>query len=154
MDVHVTAADGNVSDAVVLSALAALLAFRCPAVSLGGPDDRSANASDPLFSLCRTQFSCCHSPQHPNQTTPASHQPWPLIMPGKKASLHGVTCQRASQEQNLFLRSQIIVHSPDEKESVPLSIHHLPFSITFAVFEVRQPCRCTCIARLLGLFLV
>ena len=85
VDVHVTAADGNVSDAVVLSALAALLAFRCPAVSLGGPDDRSADASDPLFSLCSTQVSCCHSPSQTCPVAkiclPASHRPWPLIMP-------------------------------------------------------------------------
>mmetsp|Transcript_673 Transcript_673/g.1956 ORF Transcript_673/g.1956 Transcript_673/m.1956 type:complete len:307 (-) Transcript_673:74-994(-) len=73
VDVHVLSADGNIGDAVVLCALAALLAFRRPAVSLGGSDG-----------------------------------------------------------------SQIIVHSKDEKESVPLSVHHLPFSITFALFEGGQ----------------
>lgn len=40
VDVHVLSADGNIGDAVVMCALAALLAFRRPAVSLGGPDGR------------------------------------------------------------------------------------------------------------------
>lgn len=35
--------------------------------------------------------------------------------------------------------SQVIVHSPEEKESLPLSIHHLPFALTFAFFGV-----CSC----------
>lgn len=70
VDVHIIQADGNVGDAAVLCALAALLAFRRPAVTVGGADG-----------------------------------------------------------------SQVIVHSPDERESVALSIHHLPFSVSFAFFE-------------------
>ena len=40
VDIHVLDADGNVTDAVVLSALAALLSFRRPDVSVGGADGR------------------------------------------------------------------------------------------------------------------
>lgn len=69
VDIHVLDADGNLTDAVVLSALAALLSFRRPDVSVGGADG-----------------------------------------------------------------SEVIVHSAGEKETVPLSIHHLPFALTFAFF--------------------
>jgi exosome complex RNA-binding protein Rrp42 (RNase PH superfamily) len=40
VDIHVLDADGNLTDAVVLSALAALLSFRRPDVSVGGADGR------------------------------------------------------------------------------------------------------------------
>jgi exosome complex RNA-binding protein Rrp42 (RNase PH superfamily) len=40
VDIHVLDADGNLADAVVLSALAALLSFRRPDVSVGGADGR------------------------------------------------------------------------------------------------------------------
>ncbi len=36
-----------------------------------------------------------------------------------------------------LVHSQVTVHSPDEKETVPLSIHHLPLALTFACFAVR-----------------
>ena len=32
----------------------------------------------------------------------------------------------------------VTVHSPDVREPLPLSIHHLPLPITFALFEVRR----------------
>lgn len=69
VDIHVLDADGNLADAAVLSALAALLSFRRPDVSVGGAD------------------GC-----------------------------------------------QVIMHSAGEKETVPLSIHHLPFALTFGFF--------------------
>lgn len=37
----------------------------------------------------------------------------------------------------LAFHSQVIVHSPEERETVPLSIHHLPFALTFGFFGVR-----------------
>lgn len=37
----------------------------------------------------------------------------------------------------LLLHSEVVVHSAGEKETVPLSIHHLPFALTFAFFGVR-----------------
>ncbi len=40
--------------------------------------------------------------------------------------------------------SDIIVHSPDVKEPLPLSIHHLPVAISFALFEVRASRGCMC----------
>ena len=40
VDIHVLDADGNLTDAVVLSALASLLSFRRPDVSAGGADGR------------------------------------------------------------------------------------------------------------------
>lgn len=70
VDVQILQADGNVGDAAVLSTLAALLAFRRPAVTVGGNDG-----------------------------------------------------------------SQILVHSPAERETVALSIHHMPLSISFAFYE-------------------
>ena len=32
------------------------------------------------------------------------------------------------------------MHPPEQREPVPLSIHHLPLPISFALFEVRLPC--------------
>lgn len=40
VDIHVLDHDGNLADAAVLSALAALLSFRRPDVSVGGADGR------------------------------------------------------------------------------------------------------------------
>lgn len=40
VDIHVLDADGNLADAAVLSALAALLSFRRPDVTVGGADGR------------------------------------------------------------------------------------------------------------------
>lgn len=39
----------------------------------------------------------------------------------------------------------MIVHSPDVREPQPLSIHHLPFAITFALFGVSGLCSCVCV---------
>jgi 3' exoribonuclease family, domain 2 len=39
-------------------------------------------------------------------------------------------------------RSEVIVHSAGERETVPLSIHHLPFALTFAFFGVRPATLC------------
>ncbi len=43
--------------------------------------------------------------------------------------------------------SDIIVHSPDVKEPLPLSIHHLPVAISFGLFEVSCCSRCAPIAQ-------
>jgi hypothetical protein len=32
--------------------------------------------------------------------------------------------------------SDIVVHSPDVREPLPLSIHHLPVAVSFGLFEV------------------
>lgn len=32
--------------------------------------------------------------------------------------------------------SEIIVHPPEVREPVPLTIHHLPVAVTFALFQV------------------
>lgn len=55
VDVHILQADGNVSDAAVLCVLAALLAFRRPAVTVGGSDGRYS-ASDPQLSPAVTSL--------------------------------------------------------------------------------------------------
>eukprot|EP00798_Chlamydomonas_sp_ICE-L_P023908 gene23908-9476_t len=73
VDTHVLDHGGNLLDACFLSALAALLAFRKPEVSVGNTG--------------------------PNGTT------------------------------------QLVVHPPEVKEPVPLTIHHLPLSVTFALFD-------------------
>ena len=53
------------------------------------------------------------------------------------------------------------MHSADEKETVPLSIHHLPFALTFAFFGVRcapwswhkpNPCK-RCVHAFIGVLL-
>lgn len=72
VDVLVLDHGGNLTDACALAALAALLAFRRPEVSVGGADGQ-----------------------------------------------------------------QLTVHPPAEREPVPLSIHHLPLAVTFALFGVR-----------------
>lgn len=74
VDVHVLDHCGNLTDACGLSALAALMAFRRPDVTVGGGEDGQA----------------------------------------------------------------ITVHSPEVREPLPLSIHHLPVPVTFALFEVRR----------------
>lgn len=71
VDVLVLDHGGNLVDACSLAALAALLAFRRPDVSIGGADGQ-----------------------------------------------------------------QVTVHTSGEKETVPLSIHHLPLAVTFALFGV------------------
>ena len=30
------------------------------------------------------------------------------------------------------------LHAPDMREPLPLSLHHLPLAVTFALFEVRS----------------
>ena len=32
---------------------------------------------------------------------------------------------------------QVIVHPKDQREAVPLSIHHLPLAVSFALFKAR-----------------
>ena len=74
VDVHILDHNGNLADAASLSALAALLAFRRPEVTLeagGGGEGQ-----------------------------------------------------------------QVVVHPPDVREPLPLSIHHTPLCITFASFQV------------------
>lgn len=72
LDITVLDHDGNLVGAAGLAALAALLAFRRPDVSLGGGDTGQA----------------------------------------------------------------VTVHPPEEREPLPLTIHHLPLAITFGLFEV------------------
>jgi hypothetical protein len=76
VDVHVLDHQGNLVDACGLSALAALMAFRRPDVTVGSEEDGQA---------------------------------------------------------------AVTVHSPDVREPLPLSIHHLPVPVSFAFFEVRRP---------------
>ena len=73
VDLHVLDHQGNLTDACGLAALAVLMAFRRPDVTVGGGDDGQA----------------------------------------------------------------VTVHPPDQREPVPLSLHHLPLPISFALFEVR-----------------
>ena len=56
VDIHVLDADGNLADAVVLSALAALLSFRRPDVSVGGADGRWGGAP-PARAVTRTNVT-------------------------------------------------------------------------------------------------
>lgn len=74
VDSHILDNNGNLADAVSLSALAALLAFRRPEVTLE---------------------------------------------PGAEGE-----------------GQQVVVHSVDVREPLPLSIHHTPLAITFASFQV------------------
>ena len=76
VDLHVLDHNGNLADAASLSALAALLAFRRPEVTL-------------------------------------------------EAAAGGV-----GEGQ------QVVVHPPDVREPLPLSIHHMPMAVTFASFQV------------------
>jgi exosome complex RNA-binding protein Rrp42 (RNase PH superfamily) len=76
VDTHVLDHGGNLVDACCLSALAALMAFRKPEVTVGGASG-----------------------------------------------------------------TEVIVHPPEVKEPLPLTIHHLPVSVTFGVFDV-SGCRC------------
>lgn len=75
VDVRILDHCGNLVDAACLSALAALLAFRKPQVSIDGG------------------ASGC----------------------------------------------EVVIHPPEEKDPLPLTLHHLPVAISFALFEVR-PC--------------
>ena len=74
VDVRVLDHHGNLHDAATLAAVAALMSFRRPEVSVGSPQ----------------------SPQ------------------------------------------AFVVHPPQEREPLPLSLHHLPMPVTFALFEVRS----------------
>ena len=76
VDIHILDHNGNLADAASLSALAALLAFRRPEVTL-------------------------------------------------EAGGGGV-----GEGQ------QVVVHPPDVREPLPLSIHHTPLAVTFASFQV------------------
>uniref|UniRef100_A0A7S0YRU4 Uncharacterized protein n=1 Tax=Polytomella parva TaxID=51329 RepID=A0A7S0YRU4_9CHLO len=81
IDIHVLNHDGNLIDACVLSAVAALRSFRRPDVEIrpmGGGDGSAATASS---------------------------------------------------------NDEIIIHSPEVREPHPLTMHHLPMSITFALYE-------------------
>ena len=95
VDVHILDHNGNLADAASLSALAALLAFRRPEVTLeaGGGGGGVGEGQ------------------------------------------------------------QVVVHPPDVREALPLSIHHTPLAVTFASFQVSinrarpwglQPC---CLSR-------
>ena len=75
VDVRVLDHHGNLHDAATLAAVAALMSFRRPEVSVGSPQ-----------------------------------------------------CPQA-----------FVVHPPEEREPLPLSLHHLPMPVTFALFEV-SPC--------------
>ena len=35
-------------------------------------------------------------------------------------------------------KAAVVVHPPDVREPLPLSLHHLPMPVTFALFEVSQ----------------
>ena len=74
VDVHILDHNGNLADAASLSALAALLAFRRPEVTLEAGESGEVQ--------------------------------------------------------------QVVVHPPDVREPLPLSIHHTPLCITFASFQV------------------
>lgn len=76
VDVHILDHNGNLADAASLSALAALLAFRRPEVTL---------------------------------------------------EAGGVGVGEGQQ---------VVVHPPDVREPLPLSIHHTPLAVTFASFQV------------------
>ena len=71
VDTHVLDHGGNLVDACCLSALAALMAFRKPEVTVGGASG-----------------------------------------------------------------TEVIVHPPEVKEPLPLTIHHLPVAVTFGIFDV------------------
>lgn len=78
VDVHILDHNGNLADAASLSALAALLAFRRPEVTLeaGGGGGGVGEGQ------------------------------------------------------------QVVVHPPDVREPLPLSIHHTPLAVTFASYKV------------------
>ena len=78
VDVHILDHNGNLADAASLSALAALLAFRRPEVTL-------------------------------------------------EAGGGGVGVGEGQR---------VVVHPPDVREPLPLSIHHIPLAVTFASFQV------------------
>ena len=75
LDVRVLDHAGNMLDAVFLSALAALMAFRRPEVSIQAAPDATQSA--------------------------------------------------------------LVVHSIDEREALPLSLHQVPLAVSFALFKVR-----------------
>ncbi len=81
-DVHVLDHGGNLVDACILAALAALLVYRKPEVTVGGSSG-----------------------------------------------------------------TEIIVHSTDQREPAPLTIHHTPVAVTWALFQVRAECICVCSGR-------
>ena len=76
MDIHILDHNGNLADAASLSALAALLAFRRPEVTLEAGGGGAGEGQ------------------------------------------------------------QVVVHPPDVREPLPLSIHHTPLAVTFASFQV------------------
>ena len=81
VDVHALDHAGNLADAAALAALAALLAFRRPDVT---------------------------------------------VAPG------------AGGDKALGSSGGVTQHAPDVREPLPLSLHHLPLAVTFALFEVRS----------------
>lgn len=88
---HILDHNGNLADAASLSALAALLAFRRPEVTLEA----------------------------------------------------GVSGGGAGEGQ------RVVVHPPEVREPLPLSIHHTPLAVTFASFQVsicicQNPCLMSC----------
>lgn len=76
VDLHVIDHDGNLVDACCLAALAALMAFRKPETTLGGPSG-----------------------------------------------------------------TDVLVQPPEVQEPLPLTLHHLPVAVTYALFQVRAPRR-------------
>ena len=44
----------------------------------------------------------------------------------------------ASIDKDLGISGGVTLHAPDVREALPLSLHHLPLAITFALFEVRS----------------
>ena len=141
VDVHVLDHAGNLVDACGLASLAALMAFRRPDVTVGGGDDGQVcidGAGSPDSWWLATGQTWGRTPiGAPVYAAPAvciDRMNW-LITPADHAAL---VCPALWWRPLLPMCCQAVtVHPPEVREPVPLSIHHLPLPISFALFEVR-----------------
>lgn len=130
VDIHVLDHQGALADACGLAALAALMAFRRPDVTVGGGDDGQVRAQPSKhWGAGRTRPRACTRGLAAAAPAAAAAAAAAACVASGCSPLHHSTLPPPSQA--------ITVHPPEAREPVPLSIHHLPLPVTFALFEAR-----------------
>lgn len=138
VDCHVLDHCGNLVDACCLSALAALMAYRKPEVSVGrGGDSENIFIHSPEVHI--------HIPltgMHTQSTKQSRHGAQYVVVSG---CIHlpcwlwfsSFMCTCDLMQHCTCTCVHCISGVLQVKEPQPLSLHHLPFAVTFALFEVR-----------------
>jgi hypothetical protein len=139
VDVHVLDAGGNLVDACCLAALAALLGFRKPVVEVdaaAGEGEEAVTVYAPEARLRVVGTPCRKGIE--GGTVALSALPRATCYAVCYATTTHTPCHAMPHWNCCNHNTTLRCHVPQVREPQPLTMHHLPLSHTFAVFEVRS----------------